>query len=236
MPHDEPRAGLPSWLTILLIVLVLCAGGWLVWWQFGRNSESVTYDVGTIPDRYQVFRGGGGGAAPARPDLAKDGVHALGANMFRVTSGEFFMTLAPTETTFAPLRLNLSRRDFLSQDQRILMRICNETANAGFAKNIEITPDQAKKLTPLRQQIGAGMKISDDDRNKLRALWKDWNAAKDPTAKTATDTALVAAMKDVGARNAEAFKQELIQLTGEIRKVVTDTQIAKYRQLRGQGG
>jgi len=183
-----------------------------------------------------VFRGGGGGAAPARPDLAKDGVHALGANMFRVTSGEFFMTLAPTETTFAPLRLNLSRRDFLSQDQRILMRICNETANAGFAKNIEITPDQAKKLTPLRQQIGAGMKISDDDRNKLRALWKDWNAAKDPTAKTATDTALVAAMKDVGARNAETFKQELIQLTGEIRKVVTDTQIAKYRQLRGQGG
>ena len=41
-------------------------------------------------------------------------------------------------------------------------------------------------------------------------------------------------MKDIGTRSIEPTKQQYLALVTETKKVVTDQQIAKYRQLRGQ--
>ena len=163
----------------------------------------------------------------------RDGVNKLAGNLYRVQAGEYFMTLAPTETSYAPVRLMINRRDVLTPDDRLLLRFCNDSANAAIAKNLDVTPDQAKKLAAIRQQSNSGMKIADDDRNKLRDLWKNWNIAKDPAAKSAAEAALLAAMKDIGNRSVEATKQQYASMGVEIRKIVTDQQLAKFRQTRG---
>lgn len=231
---NEPRIPQAvAWLVVLAVLLALGGGGWFAWKQwFAGPTESGELDVGTIPDRFRPFNAGGGG--PRRPDLTVDGIHAIGGSMFRIQSGSFFMTLAPTETSYAPLRLMNNVRQMVSADELRLIRLCNESANnAGFAKTIDMTPEQAKQLVPIRQQINAGMKIEDADRTRLRDLWKNWNAAKDPAAKAPAEAALLAAMKEIGNKSMDATKQQYAALTAEIRKIVTDQQIAKYRQQRG---
>src|SRR4051812_648157 len=220
------------WALIVLLIVSLAAGGWFSWKKvFAGPSESAELDVGTIPDR---FRPRGFVATPQPPpSVNRDGIHPIGASMFRVQNGEYFMTLAPTETSYAPLRLMIARRDVLTNDDRLLIRFCTDVANAAVAKSLDVTADQAKKLTVIRQQMNGGMKISDDDRNKLRELWKNWNAAKDAGAKSAAETTLLASMKDVGTRSMEPTKQQYVDLAGQIRKIITDQQIARYRQTRG---
>lgn len=231
---NEPRIPQAvAWLVVIAVLLALGGGGWFAWKQwFAGPTESGELDVGTIPDRFRPFRAGGG--APARPDLTRDGIHAIGGNMFRIQSGSFFMTLAPTETSYAPLRLMSNIRQFTTPDEFRLIRLCNESANnPGFAKTIDMTADQAKQLVPIRQQVNGGVKIDDADRTKLRELWKNWNSAKGQPAKAAAETALLTAMKEIGNKGMDATKKQYATLVGEIKKIVTDQQVVKYRQLRG---
>jgi hypothetical protein len=216
--------------AVIFVILALLIGGWLAWSKlFAGQTESGELDVGTIPDR---FRPRAVMAVPAPPPV-KDGVNKLAGNLYRIQAGEFSMTLAPTETTYAPIRLLVNRRDVITADQRLLIRFCQETANAAVAKSLEVTPDQAKQLLPVRQQMNGGMKISDADRNKLKDEWKAWNAAKDLAAKSAAEATLLASMKDVGNRSLDATKQQYADLTAQIRKIVTDQQLARFRQTRG---
>ena len=234
-PEGEPRQNSRAlaWAVMILVLLGLLAGGWYSWTKlFAGPTESGEIDVGTIPDRYRP-RGQFNAAPRPRADLAVDGIHPIGASMFRITSGDYSMTLAPTETSYAPLRLMVTRRDVVSQDELLLIRFCTETANAGVAKTFDVTADQAKQMTAIRQQMNGGMKISDEDRNKLRDLWKSWNAAKDAGAKAAAQTTLLASMKDIGTRSMAPTKQEYADLASQLRKIVTDQQLARYRQQRG---
>src|SRR4051812_24013337 len=89
LTERQPNGAL-AWIVMILLLLSLGAGSYFTWKKwFAGPTESAELDVGTIPDRF-VRRMG---AAP-RPaaELAKDGVHPIGGNMFRVTSGEYFMT------------------------------------------------------------------------------------------------------------------------------------------------
>jgi len=228
--NERPGSRVLGWTVMILVLLSLAGGGWFTWKKvFAGPSDSGDLDVGTIPDR---FRPRAMVVAPQPPPV-KDGVNKLAGNMFRIQSGQFFMILAPTETTYAPLRLMAPPRDIIAQNDRLPIRFCNEAANAAVAKNLDVTAEQAKSLTAIRQQMNGGMKISDDDRNKLRELWKSWNTSKDAAAKSAAESALLAAMKDAGTRSLGASKQQYVDLAGQIRKIVSDQQIAKFRQLRG---
>ena len=216
--------------AVIVFALLLVVGGLLAYAKlFAGPTESGELDVGTIPDRFRprVVMGN-----PAPPPV-KDGVNKLAGNLYRIQAGEYAMTLAPTETTYAPIRLLVSRRDVVTQDQRLLIRFCTDTGNAAVAKSLDVTPDQIKQLAPIRQQMNGGMKISDADRNKLKDDWKAWNAAKDPAAKGAAQATLLASMKDIGNRSLDATKQQYADLAAQIRKVVSDQQLARFRQLRG---
>jgi hypothetical protein len=228
---DEPKGSKTvAWGVIAVVIVAILIAAWFAWTKiFAGPTESGELDIGTIPDR---FRPRALVAAPPVPQF-KDGVTKAGGNLFRVQSGEYFMVLAPVETSYAPIRLMTPGRNYIGQNDRLPIRFTQEAANAAVAKSLDVTADQAKQLTAIRQQMNGGMKISDDDRNKLRDLWKNWNSAKDPAAKSAAEQALMAAMKDVGNRSMDATKQEYASIAGQIHKVVSDQQLTKYRALRG---
>src|SRR2546429_7774434 len=104
-----------AWLMVIAVLLALGGGGWFAWKQwFAGPAESGELDVGTIPDRFRPRNAGV--VAPQRADLTRDGIHAIGASMFRIQSGGFSMALAPTETSYAPLRLMPNIRQMTSAD------------------------------------------------------------------------------------------------------------------------
>jgi len=219
-----------AWGVVIVVIAAMAIGGWLAWTRlFAGPQESGELDVGTITDRFGPRRAM---AAPAPPPV-KDGVNKAAGNLYRVQSGEYFMVLAPVETTYAPIRLMTPPRNYVAPNDRLLIRFAQDVANAAVAKSLDVTADQAKALATIRQQMNGGMKISDADRNTLRDQWKAWNAAKDQGAKSAAEATLVASMKDIGNRSMDATKQQFAALAAEIHKSVTDQQLAKFRQLRG---
>ena len=150
--------------------------------------------------------------------------------MTRAAALSFYSALS-----FAPMLVFCSRGDVMTPQTRQLLQLCRESVNAGTAKSLNLTPDQVKKLAVIRQQAVSGMKVEEADRNKLRELWKAWTSAKDPAAKAAAQTAMLAALKDVGARSLEPSKKQYADLAEQIHKVVTDQQIATYRTMRAGG-
>src|SRR5437868_7894065 len=83
---NEPRIPQAlAWLVVIAVLLALGGGGWFAWKQwFAGPTESGELDIGTIPDRFRPFNAG---VAQQRPDLTRDGIHPIGASMFRIHSG-----------------------------------------------------------------------------------------------------------------------------------------------------
>src|SRR5437763_875643 len=119
--NERPGSRVLGWTVMILVLLSLAAGGWFTWKKvFAGPSDSGDLDVGTIPDR---FRPRAMIVAPQPPPV-RDGVNKLAGNMFKIQSGQFFMILAPTETTYAPLRLMVPPRDVIAQNDRLPIRFC----------------------------------------------------------------------------------------------------------------
>ena len=217
--------------AVALVILALVAGGWYGWrnW-FSTPTESAEFDPGV----FQNMRFRGFGAPPAA--INTDGIHALGGNMFRVQSGEFFMTVPPKETTYAPIRLTVNRRDFLTPEQRGLVQLCNQFQNPALTGGLSLTADQTKQLGNLKTQLngnGYVLVISDADHDKLKNLWADWNAAKDNMAKANAEKAMLAGEKEIGIGNIAASQKHYADLAAAIKKVLTNEQFASYKRLRG---
>jgi hypothetical protein len=161
------------------------------------------------------------------------GIHPLGGNMFRITSGEYFMTLTQVETSYAPVRLFVSRGNVLPPDARVLIRMVSDPGLAAAAGGLKMTPDQVKQVVGFRAQLQGGMKIEPADRDKLAADWKAWTSAKDAAAKSAAEKPLLVTMKEVGHRSVDATRKQYSDIAEQIRKIVNDDQINRYKQLRG---
>jgi hypothetical protein len=144
------------------------------------------------------------------------------------------MTVPPKETNFAPIRLLVNRRDFVTPEQRALIQLCNQYQNPAIAGGLSLTPDQTKQMAGYRTQInGFGMTVSDEDHKKLASLWTAWNAAKDNAAKAQAEKDLLAAEKEIGANSLPASQKHFADLAAMIKKVLTDQQYQSYKRLRG---
>jgi hypothetical protein len=230
-PTDQPVKSIPSWLIIFIIALCLGGGGWLAYSQwFSAPAEGSEIDIGPVSDQY-IRRGR---PVPVAASLNKDGINPGGVGFYRVQQGDFYMVLAPSETTFAPITIQSTKMAAsVPQNDRVLIQLCRQTANGAVASTLKLTPDQIKQLAAIRKQLPAGMTIADADRDKLRQMWKDWNIAKDPGAKKAIETPMLAALKDIGTRSVEPTKKAYAGVAAQIRKVVTDEQIKTFRATRG---
>jgi hypothetical protein len=220
---------IPKWLTAIIIALVLAGGTWFVMSQFSGPREGVVFQIGSIPDPW----GGRGPRQPPPPrqNLNIPGIHSIGGNGYRIQSGDFFMVLSQPPISALPVRLNYSK-DMVSRDETALVRLSAESANPVIAKTLQLSDDQVKQLADVRKQ-SKGFIMSDADRDRLGKLWKSWGDAKDKGAKDAVQKDLLAAISDVGNRNLDATRKGYQDLAAQIKKIITDQQLVKYRQLRG---
>ncbi|HEX3356135.1 MAG TPA: hypothetical protein VHS31_04050 [Tepidisphaeraceae bacterium] len=221
---------IPKWLTVLVVLFALGGGGWFVWSQFSGPREGVAFPIGAISDPW----GGRGPRQPPPPRQNQNtpGIRSMGAGLSRVQSGDFSMQLAPAVTSFAPLRMNYPVDKLINADERALLRLAIDASNPVFVKNLQLTDDQGKKLADIRKQPN-GIVLSDADRDRLGKLWKAWNDAKDKPAKDAVQKDLLAAMTEVGNRDLDATRKQYQTLAAQVKQIVNDQQLMKYRQLRG---
>ena len=106
-------------------------------------------------------------AARPPPVPAKDGVSLLGAGLWHVKSGDFFMNV-PVKN--AEIRLFYSKNDLLPRDQTALLQSAQIlSGNPEMSKRLKISAEQTKQLNALFSRRGNGLELEPADREKLKS-------------------------------------------------------------------
>jgi hypothetical protein len=209
---------IPIWVNILVLVLVLGTGGWFLWdqWLGGTPAADKPVDIGAINYGRPMRR-----PPMAQPDFSREGIFAVGPNMYRIHGGDYFMTLMPTETALAPLRLYYDKQGLVPSDvYGVLMQARQVTQNPMLAKSKNLSADQVKQLSQVMQLAGTGLILSDADKGTLSADWKAWNDAQDAAGKSAAQDKLLAAVKDVGGRSLQPTRDAWTAKGAEVKKIL----------------
>src|SRR5204862_3199166 len=121
---------LPTLASILALALILCGAGWFAWDQWlSGPTPGKEIDIGPVS-------AGRGFRMVARPPPvpAKDGVSLLGAGLWHIKSGDFFMNV-PVKN--AETRLYYLKNDLLPREQTALLQ---------SAQNLLSNPAMTRKL------------------------------------------------------------------------------------------
>jgi hypothetical protein len=226
----ERLRALPTWVSVLAVVLVLAVAGYFIYHQwFAPPAVGEEIDVGHVA---MPGRGGGGRrAAPPAIQQMSDGITQAGgpANLVRAKSGDFFM-LGPAKPPGPPPTLYYAKPDLLPQEQLDLLNARAEImADSRLARMLNLSGEQIEQLGKIPLQRGRGLKLEQADRDQLAADWKAYtDAPKNSDTKKTAETTLLATIRDLGAKALPATREQYAQLADQVKQVLTPQQIQQY--------
>jgi hypothetical protein len=220
----EKLRGVPVWVSALVVISALGGAGWFVWSMFfSTPSVGKELDVGNFP-RVNPMR-------PLRPPPPAEGVSVMGPNLWRVKTGEFTMTAAAKESPLVPMRVYYGKQDLITPEQTDLLLARRQiAANNDLAKELNITPEQMKKLIEIPlPPSGQGLKLDQADHDKLAAAWQAWQTA-DANGKPAAEKNLLSTLKEVGTRSVAPTRQQYADRAELVKAVLTPQQLEQFRK------
>jgi hypothetical protein len=225
---DRSRArDLPTWLTVLVVLACLLAGGALVWWYLRTPQR-----VAVIPLADQPRQASGraatsdnnrsGRAAQYWNNDVRPGV----GNSFEVRAGNVLMWVRPRESRPEPsLRLEYRGRS-VSREQMNLMRSPLLANREDQARRLKLTNDQIEALKKIRSvRGGMPMVIGKEDEQQILAAWMAFQKA-DESSKPINKEALLKVLESQGKKNFEASKTALNQSITAVRSILNAEQQA----------
>lgn len=226
---------LPRWSVALLVLLVAGGAGYAGYrfWTGGHPGAGKEIDIGNTG----FFGGRQMGANPRRlqaqmqtdPATLPDGVHAGAMNLSWVRMGDFYTSLPNDPASSMTIRVFYAKPDLLTaEEQSILQARRRLPTDAALAKQFNVTPEQSKALVAIPLGIGAGLRVTPEDRDRIKAAWQVYVGAAD-SAKDAAKTALLTTLKQVGDKSLEPTRAQQRERVEQIRKVLTPEQIAEWR-------
>lgn len=208
---DDTVTPMPVWLSIVVIVLSLSAGGWIVHWYVGSDmlNRETSIVSNTVPSK------------PLRPQFNGPAVQQRGRGGWMIRSANARMVIAqrgkkPPRVQF----LGYNNYGFVPAEQRTAIFTARRILRDGaVAKHLGMKPDQMKKLRSLEGTISMAATREDDER--LLKLWADYQSAKNKTKPLA---ALEAAMTQIARKDLPATKALAAKHAADIHAALTPAQ------------
>ncbi len=222
---EEEQEGLPIWLSLLVIVLAIGAGGGLLYWLLtAPRADSEVVIAPPAETRPQPF-----GMRPNRRpgmaiSVAANDITAVGKDNWAVNSGKGQLRVFVRDNN-SLYRFAYLTPDYATPEQfRLNMLARQVVRDEAVAQKIGATPEQIEKLKPHVMPIG--MMLSQADREQIIGLWTQWQSAAD-AAKTDAKDKLLAALKDVADRALPATQAAIAERTAAVKAILSAEQIDK---------
>jgi hypothetical protein len=245
-PPTAPSSySLPMWLTALVLLLVLFAGGWGAWRYFdGGNGDVPASAAGALTDANVVAPPGvPGGQGPwqgQRPPNFAQFAARIAANMPDgiMPAGNAYLVKAGTARLDIDrpngngprgdwrYRFSYAIPDLIPPDQAIILRTGRRAlTDAAAAQRAGATAEQIQQLRtiPGGGVGGTGMVVDAADRAKISTLFHAWLAASGRSTTTAPSPSTQPMAAPSGAKAAE---QALVTALSDLGK----RQLAATRQ------
>jgi hypothetical protein len=211
---------LPTWLTVVIVLLCVGGGGFLVFKYFTNPPKVVTVPLSQSP------RPGDGRARnPNRPppqvqaEWTND-VRPVN-NGFQARSGPALMWVRKPAGATAPV-INVDYRQPILSDLEMNLRRAPALAKVPEqAQRLKLTPEQVEKLKAIRPL--RGMKMSADEGKQVTEAWAAFESAA-PDARQVKKDALLKLLADLGAKNLEPTKAAATEMIKSIRGVLNEEQ------------
>lgn len=212
------RFPLRGWIALAMMIVIVGWAGTLMYERvFGSSADQ----------RDLVDIGGGRRLVDfGQPRVQPDGIREVG-NGFRVKAGDATLTVTRRQDGQWSHSFGYDRPDMLNPEQQTVFTArFRLVRDAAFAKSLNLTEDQMKKLReiPARE----GMVVSDPDRRRVEALFDEYVKAPPPREQPAS--ALLAALREVGNNSLEPTRQVIAERVRQIQAILTPEQIARFKQ------
>jgi hypothetical protein len=234
--EQQPVRDIPVWLTAIILLLCIAAGGWLVRWtlQQDKPGEFVTLADDKLPPAVVKAARPGGPLAPggaSRPPRnvvsTADGIHEQ-KNGWRINAGNTVMQVNPGRRG-GPNEVNVYYAPQLrtAEEAELAMIRMSILSDSNWRDALKITDAQMAKLKAV--PVATGMKIDDPDKARLADLFKAWQTTKDTAAKDAAAKTLTTALADIGKKCEAPTKQHEAARARAVQDALTPQQLAQYR-------
>jgi hypothetical protein len=240
---EKPAAAqnpIPLWLAVTVLSTILVGGLAVIWKYAYRPSKppNLTRIIAPTPTNPRVA----GGDAPAdeRTKAAvlkaaaeselPEGLHARATDDVLVKAGDTYMRVAPRngqEPGYSFGYFTIAEREwehgYLTQSLRRI------AADEEYAKELGITPDQAKRLEAL--PAAPSSKWPEPDRKRFIDAYQAWSRAADPEKPKAAEE-LVRALKEFGERHRADDDKQMATRIDQIKSILTERQLAKVNPVK----
>ena len=207
----RPVRRFPVWASAVIIVAALAGAAGIVYWYFTTGpagGETVVLDRG-----------------------AEDGVKTLAPDKnWRAISGNSVLRVSRDRSGALQAAFDFLHYDFLAPEQFALLNNGRRIAMDGaMAQEIGLSDEQ---LAKVRQNVRRGFRIeiSEPDKQRLLALFKDYLDASD-SARESRETKLLGAMEEIGDRTATAARQTTADAAAQLKAAITPQQWQKFDQI-----
>lgn len=208
----KPVRRMPVWLSLLLIVASLAAGGAAIHWflQTSTQAEDVVLDRDPTDSVAEV---------------------GMNHNSWRVKAGDFVLTITgKDQPRFEP---EFRRLEGLSSEQVHFLSMTRRIANDRLIRaRLELTDDQQDRLKHIRE--GAKVELSAQDKSQLAAALKQYlhdSDTKDAKAKDKAETALINAVEDVARPISLSAQKSAMERAEIARTLLTPEQTKIYQSM-----
>ncbi len=213
-------AGFPlrAWIALTAILVIIAFAAYVMY-------ERV---VGTGSDARGLVEVGGARRAVdfGGPRIIPDGIRISG-NMHQVKAGDARLTITKRADGTWNYNFSYDKPDLLTPDQQNVFTARFRLArDATYAKSLNVTEDQAKRLRDLPAR--EGMVVSAPDRKRIERIFEDYLKAPQPREKQTGD--FVAALRQVGDNSLTATRQTIAQRVGEIQAILTPEQLERFKR------
>jgi hypothetical protein len=227
------RNRIPTWAAALIILLVLGGGTWWVYKMAFATKDKSTADVIPMDDGF-YGRGGygrrGNGGQPGRSLLQiwgfgnyPEGVTRQPSGAVVARQGEVYVRGYLAAKGGYNITLDyLSRSQWVTPEQYQLHMLLRDDSN--YAR-IGLKDDQKTKLAALTYAVT----LTAPEHKELAGLVQQWDSIKDPSAKTAVTSSLLAATTKAGAAHLAEAKAAMVKRVEGIQQILTTQQIAQLR-------
>lgn len=212
---DDTVRPMPVWLSLVVILLSLGAGGWIVKWYV--STDALQHESKVLEENPAL--------RPARNLFNGPAVMQQGQNGWSIRCPEARLVVVQPKSK--PARVSLltyNNYEFVPAEQRAAIftvrRILRDKA---MQKSLDITDAQLQTLQPFEQTIT--MSATKADYEKLLTLWAAYYSAADKAKPLA---ALQSAMTDTARASIGATKALAADRAARIRSTLTPEQWKKY--------
>lgn len=216
-PQTE-RFPLRAWLALMAMLVIIAAAGYLMYERV-VGSSSYSRDLVEIAGSRRLPDFGA-------PRVVPDGIRPIGSNMYRVKAGEGLLTISKRREAWN-FNFSYDKPDLSNADEQAAFTArFRLTRDAAFAKSLNVTEDQIKKLRELPPR--EGMVVSEPDRQRVSKLFDEY--LQTPQPREQQTAALVQALREVAERSLPATRQTLAQRVREIQEILTPEQITRFKR------